>query len=401
MPAYVLGLTNAGLGVVRSLAHARIPVVGVDSWAHSVGCSSRLCSLRICPAASQPKELLEFFLAERRQSSSPGVIIFAKDEFTVFASRHRQQLAPYYRFVLPEEHVSEAMVDKQAQYEVAKHLGIPYPQIETVRTMDDVLNIRTTIEYPVLIKPVHSHLWRKHYTEKVFTAGGADELINRCRDILSHKLELILQSFVPGPVSNIRICCAYISQSGAVLGSHVVQKIRQYPPVFGEAAMAVTVDDPQVHELGLKFALGAGYRGPCNVEFKRDDRNNTWKLMELNPRFWNYTSLGPSAGSDLPLLNYLDAAGQNPAPRPGFKVGVHWLHTGKDIQWFNEFGAREGVRLVPWLWSWRKARSYGAFAWNDILPWWRQTRPLLQPLRRTVFDRSRSRYSSERSDSTT
>jgi D-aspartate ligase len=386
-PAYVLGLTNGGLAVVRSLSHAKIHVFGVDSWMQNVGCASRLCTLRIGPPATHEEELIAFLLREGEQLSSPGVLIFAKDEFAVFASRHREALSKYFRFVLPEKHVSEAMVDKQAQYELAERLRVPYPPIYNVRTARDLDRLLNEIEYPVLIKPVHAHLWRKRYQVKLFKAYNAAELKQLTEDILPTGLEIVLQSFVPGPPTNLRILCGYISQQGELLGSYVVEKIRQYPPEFGEAALAVTVDDPQVHDLGLQFALGVGFRGPFMVEFKRDDRTGVWKLMELNPRFWSHTALGPSVGSDLPMLNYLDAAGRNPAPQVGYRVGVHWLHTTRDVMWFQERGKLDGTTLPQLLWSWRKARSHGAFAWNDPRPLFTQSQPLVQSLRRAVRSR--------------
>jgi D-aspartate ligase len=382
--AYVLGLTNGGLAIVRSLSRARIPVFGVDSWVENVGCASRLCTTLICPPAAEEDQLLDFLLREGEQLASPGVLIFAKDEFAVFASRYREELSRYFRFVLPEKHVSEAMVDKQAQYELAERLGVPYPPIYNVKTTEDLNQLLDKVEYPVLIKPVHSHLWRKRYQAKLFKVYNAAELKQLGNDILPTGLEVVLQTFVPGPPTNLRILCGYISQKGEVLGSYVVDKIRQYPPEFGEAAFAVTVNDTELRDLGLRYALGVGFRGPFMVEFKRDQRTGIWKLIELNPRFWSHTSLGPSAGSDLPMLNYLDAAGRNPSPCMGYRAGVHWLHTARDVMWFQEWGKIEGITLAQLLWSWRKARSHSAFAWNDLKPLLTQTQPLVNSFRTTL-----------------
>lgn len=384
MPAFVLGLTNGGLAVVRSLSRKRVPVVGVDSWQQNVGCASRLCTTRICPSPAQEDELVAFLLREGAQLGSPGVLVFAKDEFAVFASRYRQELSKYFRFVLPEKQISEAMVDKHAQYSLAEKLGVPYPPMYKLKTLEQLDQLLGNIEYPVLLKPVHSHLWRKRFQAKLFRAYNSTELQQLGEEILPIGLEVVLQTFVPGPPSNLRIVCGYISQKGEVLGTYVVDKIRQYPPEFGEAAFAVTVNDAELTDLGLRYAQGVKFRGPFMVEFKRDERTGIWKLIELNPRFWSHTSLGPSAGSDLPLLNYMDAAGLDPSPRIGYRVGVHWLHTTRDVMWFQEWGKMEGVTWPRLLWSWRKARSHGAFAWNDLRPLLTHTQPLVNSFRATV-----------------
>jgi predicted ATP-grasp superfamily ATP-dependent carboligase len=49
------------------------------------------------------------------------------------------------------------------------------------------------------------------------------------------------------------------------------------------------------------------------VEFKRDPRDGGFKLMEINPRLWQWHGLATACGVDLPRIAYADLVG-DPAP---------------------------------------------------------------------------------------
>lgn len=380
--AYVLGLSNAGLAAVRSLGRRNIPVVGVDWRARNVGCVSRYCVFRRCPdPAAGPERVAEFLVEEGRRLAAPGILMQACDEMAQLVSRYREALLPYFRVVLPEAETVEATVDKLRQCELARKLGIACPETVLVERLEDAARVQETLPYPVLIKPVHSHLWRKHFPFKVFQARGPEELMGRCRQALEAGLKIVVQSEVLGPDTNLRTLCAYINQAGRVLGACVVQKLRQFPIRYGEATLAVTVEDPEITELGFRYALGIGFRGACMVEFKQDKRDGQWKLMELNPRYWSHAQLAVDAGVDLPWLHYADLAGEDPEPQMGFRAGVKWWYSLRDLRSFWGYRKRGQLTLWQWLASLRGVSSYSAFAWDDLRPFLRQSAMIWRVIR--------------------
>ena len=59
--------------------------------------------------------------------------------------------------------------------------------------------------------------------------------------------------------------------------------------------------------------LGAfDYFGLSQVEFKRDPRDGKFKLMEINPRLWQWHGLAAACGVDLPRIAYADLVGETP-----------------------------------------------------------------------------------------
>ena len=47
-----------------------------------------------------------------------------------------------------------------------------------------------------------------------------------------------------------------------------------------------------------------GYRGLCEVEFKRSSKDGTYYLLEVNPRTWKWHSISELTGSSF-LVEYL------------------------------------------------------------------------------------------------
>ncbi len=75
------------------------------------------------------------------------------------------------------------------------------------------------------------------------------------------------------------------------------RKLRQNPPGFGVGCYHITQLGPAVAEMGLRFLQAADFRGIANVEFKRDARDGTLKMIECNARFTAANELSAPPGS--------------------------------------------------------------------------------------------------------
>ena len=49
-------------------------------------------------------------------------------------------------------------------------------------------------------------------------------------------------------------------------------------------------------------------------------------------------------------------------------VGVKWLDTVADFRAFQQYHERGELGVKDWLRSWRGARAFALFAWDDPLP---------------------------------
>lgn len=122
--AFVLNASLAGLGAIRSLGRAGVPVVALDPDPGHAGFVSRCCTARQCPhPVREPERLVEFLIDEGRRLDEPGVLSPASDAFVLFISRHRDALKDHFLFILPAPEVVEQSVDKCAFYSTRRTCG--------------------------------------------------------------------------------------------------------------------------------------------------------------------------------------------------------------------------------------------------------------------------------------
>jgi biotin carboxylase len=67
------------------------------------------------------------------------------------------------------------------------------------------------------------------------------------------------------------------------------------------------------------------------VEFKHDERDGGFKLMEINPRFWASLELAIASGIDFPLLAARLATGEEIEPVEDYAIGVKFRWLAQDI----------------------------------------------------------------------
>jgi D-aspartate ligase len=372
---FVLSLFDTGVGVVRSLGRAGVPVIGLDSNPVMPGFASRYCEAKLSPdPVHEPEALLEFLMKEGEHLDEPGILMPAADAYVLFIARYRDELCNRYMFSLPPDGVLEAMVNKRRQYDLAEQIGIPLAKSYYPESMEEVDQIKNELEYPVFIKPYLGHLWREIYgsAHKGFKVNSPQELVDRYKEIFQNGIQAMVQSIILGPDSNLYEVSFYIGRHGDAQAVFTHRKIHQYPAEFGVCTCAESVYYPELVDLGMKLMHGFDYRGVSSTEFKRDERDGQLKLIELNPRFCQQNILAADCGVNFPLIEYMDFVGEQPEPVHAIKTGVRWLDPVIDFPSFWEYYRRHETTPWQWMKTWKGVRSFPVFSLDDPGPFFKK-----------------------------
>ena len=160
---------------------------------------------------------------------------------------------------------------------------------------------------------------------------------------------------------------AYIDRSGRCVGWRTKRKLRQWPLDAGNGCCQEICDEPEVAELGLRLLAITGHRGPATVEFRRDERDGRFVLIEVNARTSACQELITRSGLDAPLLAYRDARGE-PLPGVGPTVPARWIHLGDDFRAFRALRRAGRLTTLQWLGSVAQCRAFAYFALDDPAP---------------------------------
>jgi predicted ATP-grasp superfamily ATP-dependent carboligase len=124
----------------------------------------------------------------------------------------------------------------------------------------------------------------------------------------------MVQEVIPGGDDELYTLGSYVRADGKPLGLFSGRKLRQTPPGVGTCRVGEAVWVEDVVESGLKLLHALGFYGLSQVEFKRDPRDGAYKLMEVNPRLFQWHGLAAACGVDLPLIAYRDLTGEQVEP---------------------------------------------------------------------------------------
>ncbi|MBA1395030.1 carboxylate--amine ligase, partial [Lactobacillus sp. XV13L] len=135
-------------------------------------------------------------------------------------SKHKKELEEV--FVVPyiEYDLLEKLISKEGFYQIAEEYGLPYPQTKIVTKADYQAEnyLELPFGYPLELKPEDPVSWLDVHFEgrkKAFTIHNEAEL----RDIVGkiytngYEADLILQDFIPGDDSNMRVLNAYVDKN--------------------------------------------------------------------------------------------------------------------------------------------------------------------------------------------
>jgi predicted ATP-grasp superfamily ATP-dependent carboligase len=289
-----------------------------------------------------------------------------------FAAHHRAWLEDNgYRPVEANDQIVLAMLDKGQTYDLARAIGIPVPRTAKVKTRVDLDAVADDFEYPCALKPRDSFRFSAIFARKAFVVHSRAELNEAFDLILPTGLEMLVTEIVRGLPSELYefpSYYTYLDDGGEPLFHFTKRKLREQPLGWGTGTYHVTKWDPEVAELGLRFLQGVGLRGIGNVEFKRDARDGTLKLIECNPRPTATDKLLRHVGLDLGWIAYRRALGE-PVERPGpFKDGVHQWTPSRDLVALREGRKLGTLTTASWLASLAHVQHFSIFDLGDPGP---------------------------------
>ena len=320
LPAAVVdvGWVN-GLAAIRSLGRAGIRVLAVDHRPSALGFRSRYAEQLL---GADPHTDPTRFIASIRALGKVVVFPTHDEQLNLIAQNlgDLEVLAPF-----PGWDVLERVQSKRAQLEEAAAAGVDAPRTRYPRSPGDARGAAEEIGLPVLVKPEHPIGFKLRFRRQAFRCETLDEV----EDAYTRAEEFapMVQELVPGGDDTLYTVGSYLTRDGRPLGIFSGRKLRQTPPGIGTCRVGEAVWVQDAVDSALRLLEGFGYFGLSQVEFKRDPRDGKFKLMEINPRLWQWHGLAAACGIDLPRIAYADLVGKPPPAATMIGEGKRWAIT--------------------------------------------------------------------------
>lgn len=372
IPAVVLDLSATGIGIVRSLAKKGIQVYAFDTKGkYEIG-KTRYATCGICPnPVSEDEELFQFLIRAAGKFVRKAVLYAGSDDFVHFISKHRNALSLYYRFLLPEHPIVEAVLDKRLTHELALKANVPCPKSFAIHDEKQLEEIIDQITFPCILKPVHSSKFRNQINHRLYKkAILVEEKAQLRENYLFYRPigELMIQEVIPGEEACIYSVKTFFDEQMNLIGLWMNQKLHQFPPHFGSTSLALSIRDEEVIQSAISFLYKIQFKGLAITEFKRDPRDGQLKFIEINPRIGLTQQLSMACGVNLAYLYYLSLTRQNPSPVTKQQEGIKWVYLVRDLLSFRQKQRNREMTLLEWIKSLSGKKVEALFAWDDPFP---------------------------------
>lgn len=212
------------------------------------------------------------------------------DNYIKMLVRNQDKLRSTYLFECISEELLMQLSIKESFYEVCEAHGFSFPKTTTC-SAENYKDIQLPFDFPVIIKPSNSVAYwncRFPHKKKVFVAETKAEFDAILEAIYgsSYQDHLILQEFIPGDDSKMRVMNCYCGKDKKVkligLGNAVLEE--HSPEGIGSYAAIINGYDEKLNEQMKGFLEGIGYVGFANFDMKYDERDGKYKLFEMNLR---------------------------------------------------------------------------------------------------------------------
>lgn len=367
-PVIVLGGDSNALSIARSLGRAGVEVhgIGVPSF---IGRSRYLNPIAV-PAGEPEETWAEVLLGPATEHLHGAVVLAASDVGLTVLLDHRDELLRRYVLDISDVTAQRALLDKLSTYELARKAGVPTPKFWRIDTAADLEAHTADYVYPMIVKPLLSHLYQAMFPglSKFRIVADEAELRRHHGELTERGLAVMLVEQIPGSDEQLCSYYTYLDESGSPCFDFTKRVIRRNPPGMGVGSHHATDWNPEVKDVSLRLFKHVGLRGLANAEFIRDTRDGTLKLIECNARFTAANPLVAAAGLDLAQFVYRRLVG-DPITLPGtYRRGLHLLYPSNDFRAYRALAARGELGFVGWLRSLAAPQTFAYFAGDDPLP---------------------------------
>jgi len=371
------GSYRNALAAVRGLGQEGIEVFVADkksnSWLGRQGVAfySRYCKGRFY-YTDPAQDITRFVRDVKGILKGKKFDVFCPLSVTTVLStlRFEEEIRPVSALPFGDFDVVSKANDKRQMAELAKDIGIPVPRTLPVSDVEQVLD--AGINYPFVIKAsrgaASNAVWYVEAADDLETARAEVERIRSRKtaegsSIFFDPHDLIAQEFIPGDVHDVCL----LADHGRVRALLTQKRVKTSSVKGGSGIMNMTTDIPVLKEQAIKLVNALQYHGPAQIEFKHDPRDDTYKLLEVNAKFWGTLALSIEAGINFPYLAVLMALGKPFNDQFDYKVGLihRWRFPHEIVAWAEE--RKKGASFASLIRS-PRGKVKTDWQWYDPLP---------------------------------
>jgi len=317
------GANRVALAVVRALGRAGIQVAAVEQERFALktpaSFRSRFVSRHdVIPTIGDDGAFVDA-LVER--CAGYDVLLPVSTNVALKVAAHRDRFPS--RVPIPPLMTLRRANDKSAALAVARKVGVPIPVTYSPEDDEELEEVVARVKKPAVVKLRDDAGTVLEPGQRYAIGRTSGELRDAYRRLHALKPFPLIQEKIEGVGYGVGV----LAEEGHVLASFAHRRIREFPVTGGPSTICVSVDDRRLTDYAAAVIRELGWTGVAMVEFKKDD---DYRLMEVNPRFWGSLPLATRSGVNFPALLCRRALGEDLGAPPRYDAGIRLRFLPRD-----------------------------------------------------------------------
>jgi D-aspartate ligase len=335
-PAVVVGVGITGLGVVRNLGRNGVDVYCLTHKGRArdaVAKYSKYTKKCYTLSSTHKEEVIGFLISLKHQYDVPPVVFPTSDVTALEVSDLKSEV----EFFTPtaDRRVIETLIEKREFYQSLASAAVPHPATYFPQKAGNIKEISKELSYPVFLKPSMSQVFSGKFGKKGFVAYSEKEMGRYLTLAEENQVYVMIQEIVPGPPTNHYFIDGYFDANSNPKAILARRRLRMWPLQFGNSTTCISIPIKTVESLKdtiIQYLRSINYTGIFSAEFKKDERDGVFKLLEVNARCWWFNSFPSKCGLNIIFKAYLDSIGEEVEYSEEYKAGVKLTYLYTDLR---------------------------------------------------------------------
>ncbi len=326
----IVGDTQVGLWVVRSLARNGLEVHAIVNTIHGQSAHSRY-STSAWLLDNNPS-LPEFAdeILQLADQLNVGSIMPVSEGFHngLISIRDRLDLANIHLFS-PSREIFDKATDKDYVHQLCLELNIP---VAKGMCLDELMEKgpESTLTYPLVLRTRKQNVRSGKVPLKAAYARNLQELLNWHRQFESFADNVLVQEYHPGAEEHVQILMhdGEMFMTGDYIGEH------HMPLAGGVTVQRISCHHQEVIDDTVKILKALNWQGIAGVQFHFDPETGRYIFLEINPRFSGGLPTVVMAGFEAPFNLWQSHFDPQNLRKTHYKIGLRSRILGGDANWF-------------------------------------------------------------------
>jgi protein-tyrosine-phosphatase/predicted ATP-grasp superfamily ATP-dependent carboligase len=318
--------TRSFLATVRSLGRAGLDVHAAPFGFRSPALRSRYIShihwLPYYIAGSG--EWLESITA-LLESEGFDLVIPCDERTLIPLHLHAAQLSRLSPLAIPGAPAIDIYFDKHLTRELAHSLGIPVAFGRLIEPGDTAASLIAEAGLPLAVKPAQSYVASRLFSRNQVVIASDRQTLEEAL-LAARQTKYLFEVLFEGRGVGVSV----LASKGAVLQAFEHWRVRE---LAGSSYYRVSAPaSPALTDAVVKMVRAVDFTGIAMFEFRLNEANGTWVLLEVNARPWGSLPLPVALGVDFPYRWYqLLVEGVETPPVP-YRLGVYGRNLLPDLR---------------------------------------------------------------------